>query len=99
MTVWQGRRRLPNVPTLAEAGLPGFETTAWHDIAVRAGTPETIITKLNVIMNAVFKDLAFRKKWEDRGTPVVACTPEQFGQLIRTESVRLGRTVRSRVRR
>jgi hypothetical protein len=36
----------------------------------------------------------FRKKWEDLGTPVVAGTPEQFGQLIRTESVRLGRVVR-----
>ena len=85
---------LPNVPTMAEAGLPGFETTAWHGIAVRAGTPEPIITKLNATLNAIFKDPVFRKKWEDLGTPVVAGTPEQFGQLIRTESVRLGRVVR-----
>ena len=42
----------------------------------------------------MFKDPVFRKKWEDLGTPVVAGTPEQFGQLIRTESVRLGRVVR-----
>ena len=85
---------LPNVPTMAEAGLPGFETTAWHGIAVRAGTPEPIIAKLNATLNAIFKEPAFRKKWEDLGTPVVAGTAEQFGQLIRTETVRLGRVVR-----
>ena len=85
---------LPNVPTMAEAGLPGFETTAWHGIAVRAGTPEATIAVLNSTLNAIFKDPAFRKKWEALGTPVVAGTAEQFGQLIRTESVRLGRVVR-----
>ena len=85
---------LPAVPTLAEAGLPGMEITGWHGIAVRAGTPEPIVKQLNSTLNAVFKDPAFRKKWEDLGTPVVAGTAEQFGQLIRTESVRLGRVVR-----
>lgn len=85
---------LPNVPTLAESGLASFEVTAWHGIAMRAGTPPEIIKKLNGAVLAAFKDPAFRKKWEDLGTPVVAGTPEQFGQLIRTESVRLGRVVR-----
>ena len=85
---------LPNVPTLAELGLSNFDSTAWHGIAVRAGTPEAIVKKLNTTLLAIFKDPAFRKKWEALGTPVVAGTPEQFGQLIRTESVRLGRLVR-----
>ena len=85
---------LPGVPTLAEAGLPGMEVTGWHGIAVRAGTPLPIISQLNSTLNAIFKDPLFRKKWEDLGTPVVAGTAEQFGQLIRTESVRLGRVVR-----
>lgn len=85
---------LPKVPTMAEAGLPGFETTAWHGIVVRAGTPEPVIAKLNSTLNAIFKEPAFRKKWEALGTPVVAGSAAQFGQLIRTESVRLGRVVR-----
>ena len=85
---------LPNVPTMAEAGLANFEFTAWHGIAVRSGTPEPIIAKLNSTLNAIFKDPAFRLKWEQLGTPVVAGTPAQFGQLVRTESVRLGRLVR-----
>ena len=85
---------LPNVPTLAEAGLPGVELTAWHGIAVRTGTPRPIVDKLNATLNAIFADPAFKKKWEALGTPVVGGTPEQFGALIRTESVRLGRVVR-----
>ena len=85
---------LPQVPTLIEAGLAGVELTAWHGIAVRAGTPPAVIAKLNATFNAIFKDAVFRKKWEAIGTPVVAGTAEQFGALIRTESVRLGRVVR-----
>ena len=85
---------LPQVPTMAEAGLPGMELTAWHGIAVRAGTPRAAIDKLNSTLNAIFKDPAFRKRWEALGTPVVGGTPEQFGALVRTESVRLGRVVR-----
>jgi len=85
---------LPNVPTMAEAGLPSFDTTAWHGIAVRAGTPTPIIAKLNATFIEIFKDPEFRKKWEGIGTPVVAGTPEDFGRLVRTETVRLGRVVR-----
>ncbi|MBT9459676.1 MAG: tripartite tricarboxylate transporter substrate binding protein [Burkholderiaceae bacterium] len=85
---------LPNVPTVAESGYPGFEVTAWHGIAMRSGTPPEMVRKLNTTLLAIFKDPAFRKKWEQLGTPIVAGTPEQFGQLIRTESVRLGRVVR-----
>ncbi len=85
---------LPNVPTMAEAGVPGYEFTGWHGIAVRAGTPPAIIEKLNSTLNAIFKTPEFRKKWEALGTPVVGGSAEQFGGLIRTETVRLGKVVR-----
>lgn len=85
---------LANVPTMAEAGLANFETTAWHGIAVRAGTPALIVAKLNATFLDIFKDPVFRKKWEALGTPVVAGSPDDFARLMRTESVRLGRVVR-----
>ncbi|MDE2607020.1 MAG: tripartite tricarboxylate transporter substrate binding protein [Burkholderiales bacterium] len=85
---------LPNVPTMEEAGVPGYEFTAWHGIAVRSGTPAAIIGKLNATLNAIFQEPEFRKKWEAIGTPVVGGTPEQFGDLVRRESVRLGEVVR-----
>jgi len=85
---------LPDVPTMAEAGLANFEITAWHGIAVRSGTPAPVVAKLNAVLNQIFRDPAFRKKWEQLGTPAIGGTPEEFAALIRSESVRLGRIVR-----
>ena len=87
--------QLPNVPTMAEAGVAGYEFGAWHGIAVRAGTPQTIIDKLNGTLNAIFKEPEFRTKWEAIGTPVVAGSAAAFGELIRRDTVRLGKVVKA----
>lgn len=86
---------LPHVPTMAEAGVPGYDVTAWHGIAVRSGTPPPIIDKLNSTFNAIFKDAKFRERWEALGTPVVGGTAAQFGDLIKSESIRLGKVVKA----
>ena len=86
--------QLPNVPTMAEAGVPGYEFTGWHGIAVRAGTPPAVIDKLNGTLNAIFKEPEFRTKWEALGTPVVAGSAAAFGELIRRDTVRLGKVVK-----
>lgn len=86
--------QLPNVPTMAEAGVQGYEFGAWHGIAVRAGTPPAIIDKLNGTLNAIFRDPEFRTKWEAIGTPVVAGTAAAFGDLIRRDTARLGKVVK-----
>lgn len=85
---------LPDVPTLAESGLPGFEFVAWHGIAAPAGTPQATVLKLNGAINEIFKDPEFRARWEAIGTPVVGGTPEAFGALIRGETTRLGKIVK-----
>ena len=85
---------LANVPTMAEAGVTGYEFTGWHGVAVRTGTPAPVIDKLNSTLNAIFKEPAFHKKWEALGTPVVGGTPAEFGELIKKETVRLGKVVR-----
>lgn len=85
---------LPNVPTMMESGIDGYEFTAWHGIAVRSGTPAEIVNKLNATLNAIFNDAEFKKKWEAIGTPVVGGTPQQFATLIRSDSVRLGAVVK-----
>ena len=87
--------QLPNVPTMAEAGVTGYEFTAWHGIAMRAGTSPAIVDKLNSTLNAIFKEPEFRKKWEAIGTPVVAGTAAQFGELIKRDTVRLGKVVKA----
>ena len=85
---------LPNVPTMAEAGVPGYEFTGWHGIAVRAGTPAPVVDKLNATLNAIFSNPDFHKKWEALGTPVVGGTAAQFGELIKKETLRLGKIVK-----
>ena len=86
--------QLPNAPTMAEAGVTGYEFGAWHGIAVRAGTPAAIIDKLNSTLNAIFKEPEFRAKWEAIGTPVVAGSAAAFGDLIRRDTARLGKVVK-----
>lgn len=85
---------LPDVPTLAEAGLAGYDFSGWHGIVAPAATPKPIVAKLNQAINEVFADPAFRKKWEELGTPIVGGTPEAFGALMRSESVKLGKVVK-----
>lgn len=96
LAVTSARRapQLPNVPTMAEAGVSGYEFGAWHGIAVRAGTPPAVIDKLNSTLNAIFKEPEFRTKWEAIGTPVVAGSAAAFGELIRRDTVRLGKVVK-----
>ncbi|MFC5513499.1 Bug family tripartite tricarboxylate transporter substrate binding protein [Massilia jejuensis] len=85
---------LPDVPTLAEAGLAGYDFSGWHGIVAPAATPKPIVAKLNQAINEVFADPTFRKKWEELGTPIVGGTPEAFGALMRSESVKLGKVVK-----
>lgn len=85
---------LPDVPTLAEAGLPGYEFSAWHGIVVAAATPKPVVNRLNQAINEIFADPGFKKRWEELGTPIVGGTPEAFGALMRSESSKLGRLVR-----
>ena len=85
---------LPDVPTLAESGLPGFDFYGWHGISVAGKTPPAIVERLNKMFNEIFADPAIKKQWEELGTPVVGGTAESFGKLVDSESRRLGKLVR-----
>jgi tripartite-type tricarboxylate transporter receptor subunit TctC len=85
---------LPEVPTLDETVLKGFDFYGWHGISVAGKTPPAIVQRLNAVFNDIFADAAMRKQWEGLGTPVVGGTPETFGELVRFDAVRLGKLVR-----
>lgn len=75
--------RLPNVPTVAEAGnLPGFEAANWYGILAPAGTPRNIIGKLNADMVEAVKSPEIQKTLSDLAFVTVAGTPEEFAQFI-----------------
>jgi tripartite-type tricarboxylate transporter receptor subunit TctC len=77
---------MPQVPTVAESGLPGFEALAWNGVLVPAGTPRAIIDRLNREMNAALGAADVRQKLHAAGLDPVGGTPEAFGRLIRSES-------------
>ena len=84
---------LPDVPTMDESGLKGFDYFAWHGIAAPAGTPTSILTRYNTLFNEIFNDPEFAKKWEASGSPVVGGSAQKFSALIFSEAERLGALV------
>ncbi|HJV71207.1 4-oxalomesaconate tautomerase [Ideonella sp.] len=76
---------LPGVPTLSEAGVDGVDVTQWYGIFAPAKTPKAVIEQLNKALNQVLNDKEIVKRIEDHGADVETSTPEQLGQLVKTE--------------
>ena len=77
---------LPDYPTIAESGYPGFEALAWNGVMVPAGTPKPIIARLNAEMNAILKQPDVVEKMHASGFDLIGGTPEDFGNLIKRET-------------
>ena len=76
---------LPDLPTIAESGYPGFEALAWNGVMVPAGTPKAIVARLNAEMNLILKQPDVVAKMHASGFNLIGGTPEDFGDLIRRE--------------
>lgn len=76
---------LPNVPTIAESGLPNYEIVGWNGIAVPARTPREVITKLNAEINAAVVQADIRQKFLDLGVIARGNTPEQMTALLKND--------------
>jgi tripartite-type tricarboxylate transporter receptor subunit TctC len=86
---------LPDVPTIAEAGVPGFEAVQWGGLLVRAGTPRDVIAPLHKETTAILRTPEVRERLTTDGNEVVAGTPEEFGALIKAEIVKWARVVKA----
>ena len=87
---------LPELPTVAEAGLPGYEFVTWHGILAPKGTPAEIVTYLNEQIRKVLTAPDQAQQWKERGLDVVASTPEQFAAHIEQEQKKWGRVIKER---
>jgi tripartite-type tricarboxylate transporter receptor subunit TctC len=76
---------LPDVPTMDEAGLPGFEATTWHGLVAPAGTPPQIIAALNKAVAETLNDPDIQHKLAGLGIDIAPDTPEQFAAYIKME--------------
>lgn len=86
--------QLPDVPTFAEAGLPGVESYAWYGMFARVGTPKPIVDKLNAEAQKAMKTTAFENVLKETGSEYVGDTPDNFAKFVRAEAVKWGKVVK-----
>jgi len=79
---------LPDVPTVIEAGVPGYEATIWLGLMAPAGTPKPIIDKLNAAVNETVKRPDIVKLWTDQGAVPMSMSPEEFDKFLRADIVK-----------
>ena len=92
-----GRTRtpaLPEVPTMAESGLPGFEAMAWFGVLAPAGTPQAIVSRLNGEIAKILQKPEIKDQFAGFGSEPGRGTPEEFAAYIRTEIGKWGKVIR-----
>lgn len=86
--------QFPGVPTVAEAGVPGYEVTNWYGLVAPAGTPAEIVSTLNKALVKVMADPEIRHRLAVSGMDATSDTPQQFAKLLNTERAKWGDLIR-----
>lgn len=87
---------LPDVPTIAESGLPGYEFVAWHGMLAPKGTPRAIVALLNEKLKATMASPDQSRRFEQRGLDVIASSPEEFSAHLKNELNKWGKVIKER---
>jgi tripartite-type tricarboxylate transporter receptor subunit TctC len=85
----------PAVPTVAESGLPGYESTAWLGLVAPTGTPEEIIRALNAKVIEAARGAGFRERWEPLGYQIIADSPERMSAMLEADIARWAPVVKA----
>jgi tripartite-type tricarboxylate transporter receptor subunit TctC len=85
---------LPDAPTIAESGFPGFEASVWHAFIAPKGTPPAIVAKLNAEIHKALADPEVKERLAGLGAEVSPTTPQELATLVRTEYERYGKLIR-----
>jgi tripartite-type tricarboxylate transporter receptor subunit TctC len=85
---------LPEVPTVAEAGLADFEVTTWYGVLVPAGTPRPVVARLNAELVKAMHAPEMQEKLAAMGTDPLTSTPEEFAAYIKSEIAKWGDVIR-----
>ena len=85
----------PDVPTIAEQGVPGYEAVQWFGMLAPANTPRDVVNKLHAALTRALNDPDVKKRFLDDGAEITpSTTPEEFGALIRTEVAKWAKVVK-----
>jgi tripartite-type tricarboxylate transporter receptor subunit TctC len=85
---------MPNLPTMSEGGLPGFEFSTWEGLFVPAGTPGPVIAKLNSDTNRILETPDIRDKFSDIGAGIAGGTPEQLAAHMKVDAEKWARSLK-----
>jgi tripartite-type tricarboxylate transporter receptor subunit TctC len=85
---------LPDVPTMSESGLPGFDASVWASVLAPAGTPKEIVTKLNTEIVKILQMPGVKDRLSNIGDEVVGSTPEKFGSFIKIEFAKYAKVIK-----
>ena len=85
---------LPDVPTVAESGLPGYEFGTWYGLLAPAQTPSDVIQRLNVAINRVLELPDVRKQFADQGADAAGSTPQAFGTFLHDDMQKWAQVVK-----
>ena len=86
---------LPDVPTIAEAGLPGYEVNAWVGVLAPAKTPQQIVERLNREITAILKQPDVQQQLQQLGSHPIIATPDEFAALIRSDIAKFAKIIKS----
>jgi tripartite-type tricarboxylate transporter receptor subunit TctC len=86
---------LPNVPTIAEAGIPGYDATIWIGVVAPAGTPQPIVDLLNREINKILMRPDIQESWRRQGANTMVMKPDEFGRYIESEIARWARLIKA----
>lgn len=89
-------RVVPDLPTIAEAGLPGYEFTTWHALVAPKATPPAILSTLSEKLRTTLRTPEQTRRFADRGLDLIASTPEELGAHLRNEVQKWGRVIKER---
>lgn len=94
VTTAQRSTLLPNVPTVAESGLPGYEAMPWLGFVAPAGTPPAVVNKLHAELMEVLKEPAVQEKFQSLGLEIIGNKPAEFADFIKKDMVKWAKVVK-----
>ena len=94
VTSLQRSTAVPDLPTIAESGYPGFQSGVWYGVVAPAKTPPEIVARLNSEMVKIVRNPDFAQKLAAQGADAIGSSPEQFGEHLRAETARWAKIIR-----
>jgi tripartite-type tricarboxylate transporter receptor subunit TctC len=85
---------LPDLPTMQEAGVPGYESNTWFGVFAPAGTPREVVARVNADANALGQAVDVRERFAGAGAELAGGTPEDFARLVRSEFDKWSRVIK-----